>query len=51
MDGSGNEFVAGAVTAEASVLPHPAHKTSLYDLTVELFVMADEAASRRADGT
>jgi hypothetical protein len=51
MDGSGSEFLGGAVTTAILGLPTAAHTTSLYDLAVALIAMADEAASRRVDGT
>jgi hypothetical protein len=51
MSGTGSEFIARAITLTTLGLPLIAHTTSLYDLAVTLFAMADEAASRRVDGT
>jgi hypothetical protein len=41
MDHSGSEILADAVTTAASGLPLTAHRTSLYDLAVELVAMRD----------
>jgi hypothetical protein len=51
MDGSGSEFLAGAVITATLGLPPSARTTSLYDLVAAPFAVADESASRRVDGT
>ncbi|PNF33747.1 hypothetical protein B7P43_G11220 [Cryptotermes secundus] len=51
MDGSGSEFIAGAVTLVTLGLPPTAHTASLYDLSIALFAMADVGSSHHVNGT